>query len=110
MIRGTTPTHTFELPFNIPEGAEIRVVYSQKDNVLIEKTTSDCSIENNIVKVTLTSEETLKFNCHQEYYKGTIKVWEVEIQIGIKTKDGSKFWSEIITTNIDRCLKEDGVI
>lgn len=110
MIRGTTPTHTFSLPFNVPSNAKIRVVYSQKDTVLIEKTIKDCSIKDNEISVTLTSDETLRFSCHREFYKGVLQVQPVEIQIGIETTDGVKMWSNIIQTDIDRCLKEDGVI
>lgn len=110
MIRGTTPTHKFVLPFDVPEGAKVIVVYSQMDNIILEKKTSDCSIEKNIINVSLTDQETLKFNCNKAFHKDEFKLWPVEIQIGIETIDGTKMWSNIMQTDIERCLKEDGVI
>lgn len=110
MRRGTTPTHRFILPFDIPEDAIVRVVYAQCDKVLIEKDISQCSIDKNIITVKLTDSDTLKFNCKRFLYKGELKKWDAEIQIGVKAADGTKVWSDTLTVKVDKCLKEDGVI
>lgn len=63
MIRGTTPTHTFEIPFNTSMIASVRVVYAQDDAVIVTKCTEDCIFDGNTINVTLTQEDTLKFDC-----------------------------------------------
>lgn len=62
MIRGTTPTHTFQIPFNTNLVREIRVSYAQKDVVVVEKTTEDCKLDGMNITVKLTQEETLRFS------------------------------------------------
>ncbi len=110
MRRGTTPTHTFTLPFSFPSGACIRIVYAQNDVILVEKTTEDCEINGAVVKTRLTSEETLRFDCSPHYQVGMLLPYPVEIQIGLRTAEGEKFWSAIIIESVERCLREDGVI
>ena len=62
MIRGTTPTHTFQIPFNTNLVKEIRVSYAQKDVVVVEKSTEDCKLDGMNITVKLTQEETLRFS------------------------------------------------
>ena len=62
MIRGTTPTHTFQIPFNTNLVKEIRISYAQKDVVVVEKTTEDCKLDGMNITVKLTQEETLRFS------------------------------------------------
>ncbi len=62
MIRGTTPTHTFQIPFNTNLLKEIRISYAQKDVVVVEKTTEDCKLDGMNITVKLTQEETLRFS------------------------------------------------
>jgi hypothetical protein len=61
LIRGTTPTHTFELPFETNLVKEVRVSYSQEDSEVLTKTETSCALEGNTVSVKLTQEETLAF-------------------------------------------------
>lgn len=110
MRRGTTPEHTFTLPFEIPEGSAIRIVYAQNEAIILEKTAESCSISGDKIKVRLTDAETLRFDCSLHYVAGKYQPYPVEIQIGVKTPSGDKLWSEIITDDPERCLRKDGVI
>lgn len=110
MRRGTTPTHTFTLPFEVPEGAKVRIVYAQNERILVEHTAKECQINGAIVTTRLSSEETLRFDCREHYHDGKYQQYPVEIQVGIETALGDKLWSEIIEDTPDRCLREDGVI
>ena len=110
MVRGSTPKHTFNLPFEVPEGACVRIVYAQNDVVIVEKTATDCNISGSEVVTRLTSEETLLFDCTPHFHNGRKEPYPVEIQIGIKTVTGDKIWSNIIETTVDKCLRKDGVI
>lgn len=110
MRRGTTPTHTFTMPFSIPEGSCIRIVYAQNDKIILERTTESCTVDEKKVCVRLTDEETLLFDCSSHWVDGKLQPYPVEIQIGIKTLAGDKLWSEIMTETPERCLRKDGVI
>lgn len=110
MRRGTTPTHNFTLPFSVPEGSSIRIVYAQNGHILVEKTTEQCTISDKCITVRLTDKETLRFDCSLHYHNGRHEPYPVEIQIGVKTPHGDKLWSDIITDTPERCLRKDGVI
>ena len=75
MIRGTTPTHTFNIPFNVQLISKLRILYSQDDVLILAKNMEDCVISDNSISVTLTQEDTLSFNAKKN----------VEIQIRILT-------------------------
>ena len=60
-IRGTTPTHTFVLPFSVDLLADLTVTYKQKRRVLVKRTMEECELWDNVVAVTLTQEESLSF-------------------------------------------------
>lgn len=62
--RGTTPTYTLTFPDNIDfsSASEVIVTFSDVNyNKILEKTTSDITIDSNIISVYLTQEETLLF-------------------------------------------------
>lgn len=77
MIRGTTPTHSFTIPIEAELIKEILITYKQADNIIVEKRTADCVLEEGKAKVTLTQEDTLKFD----------HVKLVEVQMRILTTD-----------------------
>lgn len=97
MIRATTPTHTFELPFAANQLAKIRISYAQNDAVVFEKTEADCVVEGNSIKVTLTQEETLQFD----------STYNVQIQIRALTADGKALASQIEKVRIKDVLNEE---
>ena len=110
MRRGTTPTHTFTLPFEVPEGSKVRIVYVQNDKIILEHTTDQCTVEGSVVTTKLTDKETLLFDSKLHFINGKHQSYPVEIQIGIKTPEGDKLWSNIIRDTVEKCLRKDGVI
>lgn len=96
-MRGTTPTHTFTIPFDTSIIEKVKVIYSQNDNILLSKSTDDCDISYQDIKTTLTQEDTFKFDCNLP----------VEIQIRILTKDGETMNSYIKRVGVARCLDDE---
>ena len=58
---GTTPTHTFTLPFEEELVADLRITYSQNKKTIFTKHKEDVEIDGNDINVTLTQEETFRF-------------------------------------------------
>lgn len=96
MRRGTTPTHTFTLPFNAT-GLKIRVSYAQGGRVVVRKTEADCVVSGNDIVVKLTQQETLRFNSSAA----------VEIQIKVLTAGNDVPVSGIYTVPVERCLDDE---
>jgi len=99
MIRGTTPTLEFVIPFDTGQLSEAFVTLSQNEEIIIDKALKDCQCNENKLSVRLTQEETLKLQCD----------CMTEIQIRAKTLEGEAIASQIIKVNTERILK-DGVI
>lgn len=97
MIRGTTPTHLFRLPFDTSRIREIRILYAQGGQLVLEKTGADCVMEENTVSVTLSQEETLQFS-HRE---------TVDCQIRVLTMDGTAFANQVFHLPVDMVLSEE---
>ena len=97
MLVGTTPTHTFNVPLLASEIAEVRVLYSQNDKLLITKNTSDCTIQDKQISVTLTQEDTFLFDA-KEF---------VEIQIRVLTPGGNALGSIPETVGVTKCLSTE---
>ena len=97
MYRGTTPTHTFTLPFDTSLVKTIRIIYSQQGVVVLSKTEADVGMSGSLVQVSLTQEETLSFRCKRE----------VLIQLKILTTTGEALVSDIIKVSVSRCLCEE---
>lgn len=94
LAKGTTPTHTFTLPFNTGIIKTVKVIYAQKNAVLFEKEGDACNCSDNTVTVKLTQEETLKFDCRHS----------VQIQMRILTDDDEALTSEIKYIKVGECL------
>lgn len=99
MIRGTTPTLEFTIPFDTDLLAEAWVTLSQNKEVVLNKELEECSCDRRKLSVQLTQEETLTLNCD----------CKTEIQVRVRTQAGDALASDIITVSTDRILK-DGVI
>lgn len=78
IIRGTTPTNVFNVNVDLRDVEDILITYSQKSEVVINKTISDAEITEDSVTVTLTQSETLKLD----------HVYDVQIQIRALFEDG----------------------
>ena len=99
MVRGTTPTLEFTLPFSTELLAEAYVTLSQNKKVVVDKSLEDCECNENRLSVKLTQEETLLLDSDHK----------TEIQIRARTNEDEALASDIITVSTDRILK-DGVI
>lgn len=62
MIRGTTPTITYNFPFAVSSIDKIRIYFLQGKDTIITKDEDDCTMADQSVSVTLTEEETYMFN------------------------------------------------
>lgn len=99
MIRGTTPTLEFTLPFDTSLLSDAYVTFAQNKHVVLDKKLSECQCSENKLIVKLTQEETLMLKCN----------CLVEMQIRAKDLNGDVIASDIIVESPDRILK-DGVI
>lgn len=99
IIRGTTPTLEFTIPFDTELIEEAFVTLSQNREVIIDKPLQDCECLENKLTVQLTQDETLSLACD----------CITEIQVRVKLKDGAAMASNIITVDTNRILK-DGAI
>lgn len=99
MIKGTTPTLEFELPFQINLIKNAYVTLSQKGVVVINKKYQECDCEGNILRVKLTQEDTIRLNANDI----------VEIQLRVLTTSEDALASEIWTATAERILYE-GII
>ena len=100
MIRGTTPTLTFNLPFAASTIKSLYITFADRDNnIVLEKTKADCTLNAKAVTVKLTQAETLDFQSRQA----------VNIQLRVLNTSGDAMASKIYTVQVDRILKE-GVI
>ena len=97
MIQGTTPTHTFTLPFDVSMIDKVRIIYSQKDQPVVTKNTEDCQLEGENVVVVLTQEDTFAFD-HNE---------PVEVQIRVLTTGGDAIASHIKKVDCAKCLENE---
>lgn len=97
MIKMTTPTHSFTLPFGVSNVDDLRISYAQHGKTVLTKGKDDCALEGNTIKVTLTQEETdlfcTKFVC--------------EIQVNVKTLEGKRLASKAFKVKIEKNFHED---
>ena len=97
MQRGTTPTHTFTLPFDTSMLSQVRIVYSQMGRVVLVKTGDDITMSGTEIKTRLTQEDTFAFSCSRP----------VEIQVRVLTKSGEAKNSDIVEESVKRCLENE---
>lgn len=103
MIRGTTPTLFYNLPFStsLIKSAEIILKYNDANKVvIIEKTLQDCVLGEQSISTTLTQEETLRLPAPSF----------VKIQLRVLLTDNiTALATEIREVSVDTLLK-NGVI
>jgi hypothetical protein len=97
MKRGTTPTHTFTIPFEEGMVDKIRIAYAQNGRVLFTKQDEDVTFQDGNITTKLTQEETLAFDCRLD----------VEMQIKLLLGGGEVMLSEIMRESVDRCLDNE---
>ena len=100
MIKGTTPTLHYNLPFetSVIKSAEIVVEYVDANkSVKIIKTLDDCVLGDKCISTALTQEETLQLPA-----PSTVKV-----QLRILTVDELALATEIQKVSVKKLLRED---
>lgn len=97
MIRGTTPTHIFRIPFSSLSIKDVRIIYAQNDEQILVKETADCEMDGNTISVTLTQEDTFKFDCKKC----------VQIQVRVSTAGGQVLASKIKHIDVEKCLDSE---
>lgn len=83
MIIGTTPTHTFTLPYDTNLIKDLVITYSQYDTMVFQKSLSDCTLSGNKIAVNLSKEDTTKLK--DDIYNIQIEVTTQEDKV-IKSK------------------------
>ena len=96
MIRGSTPTHTFNLKLDADLIHKVRVLYAQNDVCVLKKEDSDCIKNGQTIVVKLTQEDTLLF-----------KEGKVEIQLRVLTSTGESIPSKIHTVAVSKLLEDE---
>ena len=97
MIRGTTPTHRFELPFSVENVSDALIVYSQNGEEVLRKTVRHCHMVDKTLSVDLTQEETFRFRCDRK----------VRVQVRVLTNDGRAMASNVLNIDVGECLSDD---
>ena len=100
MIQGTTPTHTFTLPFDTSLLTSARIIYSQNEKIILKKELSDCECSGNTISCKLTQEETFLF----------VHPKTVQIQIRVLTDGGDALNSDIETVPCKMCLDDEVLV
>lgn len=98
MIRYTTPTLTFNLPFEVSYLSDAYVTIVQS-NKIIEKSYSDCTVQDKTLSVTLTQEETGSLVAERD----------AKVQLRCKGTDGKAYASQEFQIKIDDVLKSGAI-
>ena len=96
-FRGTTPTHTFTLPFEMDMISDLRITYTQNKEEVLTKGMKDIEVSENRISLTLTQEETYQFQAGVD----------VLVQIKIKTTEGLVLNSDIMTMKVNASLDNE---
>lgn len=103
MIKGTTPTHKFNVDRDLTL-ARVYVTYKQRGSIIVERNneeeTNTLTIDAESVSLTLTQEETLKFYANEK----------VDIQIRAVFEDGEAIASNITSTYTENILKSGEIV
>lgn len=97
MIKGTTPTHVFTLPFDTGSVKTVQIIYAQSGAVKLTKGNKDCTLDGNKVSVKLTQEDTFLF---------TFGV-RVDIQVRVLTIGGDALASRVTHVLCEDCLSDE---
>ena len=97
MIRGTTPTHTFQIPFSTNLLKEVRIIYAQAGSAIVEKNTEDCSLDGTDITVKLTQEETMRFSERKI----------AELQLRVLLNDGNALATPVLRLDVGELLKDE---
>lgn len=97
IYRGTTPTHTFEMPFDCENLTALTITYAQNDMIVLKKSKEDCIVKGANIIVKLSQEDTLRFNDERG----------VKMQVKILNGVSDVYVSDIITASVGEVLDEE---
>ena len=97
MIRATTPTHIFNLPFKTDTIKELLITYSQRKTPVVQKLMDDCVFDGKTIAVTLTQRDTARFSDRRA----------VEIQLRVLTTSDAALAGNITEVDVGRILGDD---
>jgi hypothetical protein len=96
MIRGTTPTLSFTLPFETELIKKLWVTFSQCNKEIFTLEKDDCELNEYEVEVKLSQRQTLQL----------LPNAIVEIQLRVLTLDDVALASDVLHTSVQRILKD----
>lgn len=98
-IQGTTPTITFNLPFNVSTIKNCEVYFGQNDELLVTKGYNDCVMSGTAMQVTLKQKDTLRFDPAEK----------LQIQVRFRFNDDSVDATEIIKGKVGDLLSDNKI-
>lgn len=107
IIRGTTPTHRFFIPFPISNISQIEVSYSQCGEIILTKYLNDLEIdsENNLIYVNLSQDDTLAFHFNEKNRDNLIL-----IDIRVLLVNGKAYASDTIKERLRDVLRDGKIM
>lgn len=90
IIPGTTPTHTFTLPFDTSYIKSLRIFYADGNNILLTKELTDATLSGNKIIIELTQADTLLFNGYKS----------ISIQCQVLNSENESFVSTAIHVGV----------
>ena len=100
MIRGTTPTHIFNVDFDTTTIKEVKISYYQEGEEILVKRTEDCTIQNGTIETNLSQEETFLFD----------NTKFANIQVRILTLGNDALASSIMSVSVKECLDDEVLV
>lgn len=97
ILPGTTPVQSFTIPIDTGLVKNARVVYAQRDAVIVVREGDGLKMEGNEISFRLTQEETLRFQPDSP----------VNIQLRILTHDGNVPKIKPVTVSIEKCFDRE---
>lgn len=96
MMRGSTPTHTFNCKLDPELIHKVRVIYSQANAIVMKKEDAECIKDGQRIIVKLTQEDTLRF-----------KEGKVDIQLRVLTPTGESIPSKVYSVGVYKLLEDE---
>lgn len=97
MKQGTTPTHTFTLPFSADTVDKAKIIYAQNGKVILIKEGDEVVIKDYELSCRLSQEDTFLFD----------EKYNVQIQVRVLTTAGDSLVSQIKTVCLSQCLDRE---
>lgn len=95
-MQGTTPTITFNLPFDVSTIENLEVYFGQNDELLVTKGYNDCVLSGTTMQLTLKQKDTLQFDPDTK----------LQIQVRFRYTDGSVDATGIIKCKVGDLLSD----